>query len=182
MNFKNYTLNSLTTNGRGIYGISAPAIDYSSELPTYLRITDINDDGTINKSELKSVDDDNSFKYKLEENDIVFARTGGSTGRNYFYDKRDGDFVFAGFLIKFNIDSAKVNPKFIKYYCQSQKYKDWVRSYNTGSTRGNINAQTYGKMIISVPPRAQQDGIVSLLSCIDEKITYNNRINDNLYC
>ena len=182
MNFIDFTLNSLTTNGRGIYGISAPAVDYSSKLPTYLRITDINDDGTINKNDLKSVDDANSFKYKLEENDIVFARTGASTGRNYFYDKRDGDFVFAGFLIKFNIDPTKVNPKYIKYYCQSQKYKDWVRSYNTGSTRGNINAQTYGEMIISVPPRPQQDGIVNLLSCIDEKIAYNNRINDNLYC
>lgn len=46
-------------------------------------------------------------------NDIVFARTGGSTGRNYFYDGHDGEFVYAGFLIKFSIDPQKVNPKFI---------------------------------------------------------------------
>ena len=58
----------------------------------------------------------------LKPNDIVFARTGGSTGRNYFYDGTDGEFVYAGFLIKFSIDSTKVNPRFIKYYCLSQEY------------------------------------------------------------
>ena len=61
-------------------------------------------------------------QYLLKPNDIVFARTGGSTGRYYFYDGTDGEFVYAGFLIKFSIDSTKVNPRFIKYYCLSQEY------------------------------------------------------------
>ena len=44
--------------GKGEYGIGAPAVNKSNVLPTYLRITDINDDGTINFSGLKSVDAD----------------------------------------------------------------------------------------------------------------------------
>lgn len=174
------TLGELCVSGKGHYGIAASAVPYCKELYTYLRITDITDDGRINFSGLTSVADVNAEKYLLQPNDIVFARTGGSTGRNYFYDGHDGKFVYAGFLIKFSIDSQKVNPKFIKYYCQSRNYKDWVSSYNTGSTRGNINAQTYARMPVPMLPRKQQDGIVSVLESIDAKIEENDHINENL--
>ena len=174
------TLSELSIGGKGNYGIAASAVPYSNDLYTYLRITDITDDGNINFDSLMSVADENANKYILEPNDIVFARTGGSTGRNYFYDGTDGKFVYAGFLIKFSIDPQKVVPKYIKYYCQSDEYKGWIQSYISGSTRGNINAKTYGLMPIPIPNIEQQNGIVSLLSSIDCKIKLNNEINKNL--
>lgn len=173
-------LNDLSIGGKGSYGIAASAVERKADLPTYLRITDIFDDGTLNLSELKSVDAPNSDKYILKPNDIVFARTGGSTGRNYFYDGSDGVFVYAGFLIKFSIDPEKVNPKYVKYYCRSKQYNDWVQSFNTGSTRGNINAQIFGNMEIPLPERKQQDYLVSILEPIDEKIRNNKQVNENL--
>lgn len=180
MNIQNATLASLSVGGRGLYGIGAPAVERSDDLYTYLRITDIKDDGTLNMDDLKSVDDEKASQYILKPNDIVFARTGASTGRNYFYDGTDGEFVYAGFLIKFSINPQKVNPKYVKYYCMSNDYKGWIRSFNTGSTRGNINAQTFGRMPIPIPPRKQQDGIVEILSTLDEKIRKNTDINKNL--
>lgn len=173
-------LKDLCIGGKGKYGIPASAVPYSENLYTYLRITDITDDGRINKSGLVSVDDEKAGEYVLQPNDIVFARTGGSTGRNYFYDGTDGEFVYAGFLIKFSIDPNCVNPKYVKYYCQSKQYRDWVNSFNTGSTRGNINAQTYANMELPVPCRKQQDLLVDTLSALDEKIELNNKINENL--
>ncbi len=181
MDIKLQTLASLSTDGKGSYGIGASAVDRSDDLYTYLRITDIRDDGTLDFAGLKSVNDEDASQYLLKPNDIVFARTGASTGRNYFYDGTDGDFVYAGFLIKFSIDPNKVNPKYVKYYCLSDDYRGWIHSFNTGSTRGNINAQTLGKMPIPIPPRPQQDGIVSILSSIDDKIRKNTEINQNLY-
>lgn len=174
------TLASLTIDGKGSYGIGASAVPFSKDLYTYLRITDIKDDGTLNLQDLKSVDDEKASEYLLKPNDIVFARTGASTGRNYFYDGTDGEFVYAGFLIKFSIDKKKVNPKYIKYFCQSKQYKDWINSFNTGSTRGNINAQILGKMPIPLIERKTQDALVCILSSIDEKIKKNNEINNNL--
>ena len=178
--YRKVKLADLTTTGKGTYGIAASGVEKNDNLYTYLRITDINDDGTLNRSDMKSVADDDAAQYLLKPNDIVFARTGGSTGRNYFYDGKDGTFVYAGFLIKFSIDPLKVNPKYIKYYCQSDVYKNWVRSFNTGSTRGNINAQTFGNMEIPLPPREQQDYLVSVLEPLDEKIAINRAINENL--
>ena len=174
------TLSDVSVNGRGYYGIGASAVPFSDDLYTYLRITDINDDGTLNMADLKSVDDEKACEYLLQPNDIVFARTGASTGRNYFYDGSDGTFVYAGFLIKFSLDPSKINPKYVKYFCLSQQYKDWIRSFNTGSTRGNINAQTLGKMPIPILKREKQNALVEILSSIDAKIKQNNAINENL--
>jgi type I restriction enzyme, S subunit len=179
MKSETVTLSDISIGG-GSYGIAASAVPYSENLPTYLRITDINDDGTINFDGLKSVADPNASKYYLAPNDIVFARTGASTGRNYFYDDIDRNFVYAGFLIKFSIDPKKVNPLYVKYYCRSKKYYDWVTSFNTGSTRGNINAQMFGNMPLLLPPREQQDILATTLSALDAKITNNSKINHHL--
>lgn len=179
MKFTKTTLGEISI-GKGQYGIGASAVDYSEELYTYLRISDINDDGTLSMSDLKSVDDEKAEQYVLKPNDIVFARTGNSTGRNYFYDGTDGTFVYAGFLIKFSIDPNKVNPKYIKYYCLSDEYKGWVQGHSTGSTRENINAQTYARMEIILPPREQQDKLVSILEDLELKRKNNEAINRNL--
>ena len=177
--WKKYKLQDLT-KGKGKYGIAASAVPFDPILHTYLRITDINDDGSINKSGLMSVNETNATDYLLEPNDIVFARTGNSTGRTYFYDGSDGKLVYAGFLIKFSLDDEKVNPRLLKYYTHSKTYYDWVQSFDTGGTRGNINAKTYGDMPIILPSRETQNKIVDILKSLDDKIDCNRRINDNL--
>src|SRR5690606_17603472 len=67
------------------YGINAPAVPYSDNLPTYLRITDISDDGHYLSNEKVSVDKPVSGFNYLSEGDIVLARTGASVGKAYKY-------------------------------------------------------------------------------------------------
>ena len=62
-------LKDISKNNRGYYGIGASAVDYDENKYTYLRITDINDDGTLNTTALMSVDDDNACEFLLKEND-----------------------------------------------------------------------------------------------------------------
>ena len=166
--------------GQGNYGIGAAAVEYNDNLYRYLRITDIKEDGTVDINELKSVDDINAKDYLLKENDICFARTGNSTGKTYFYDGTVKDLVYAGFLIKFSLDNTKVNPKYIKYYTLSNKYKNWVKEIQTGSTRGNINAKMYGELVIELPEREYQDKSVKLLETITKRIELNKHTNNNL--
>lgn len=173
-------LKDISKNNRGYYGIGASAANYDEKKYTYLRITDINDDGTLNKTSLMSVDDEKANEFLLKENDIVFARTGASTGRSYFYDGEINNMVFAGFLIKFSLDEEKVNPRFIKYYCISQNYKNWIASSLTGSTRPNINEKQLSEMPIILPEREYQNRVVKVLDAIIKKIELNNQINENL--
>ena len=174
-----YTLEEISI-GKGTYGIGAPAIPFDKNKRTYLRITDINEDGTLNKDGLMSVEEEKADEYLLAPNDIVFARTGNSTGRTYFYEESDGIFCYAGFLIKFTLNPNKVNPRMLKYYTHSKAYYDWVHSFDTGGTRGNINAKTYGPMPVTLPSKERQDRIVEICKSLDDKIEVNKRINDNL--
>ena len=180
MKLNKVKLKDISVNNRGYYGIGAPAVEYDKNKYTYLRITDINDDGTLNKTALMSVDDEKSNEFLLKENDIVFARTGASTGRSYFYDGEIKNMVFAGFLIKFSLNKEKVNPKFIKYYCFSQNYKDWIAASLTGSTRPNINEKQLSEMPILLPDMSYQNKVVKILDAITKKIKLNTQINDNL--
>lgn len=82
------------------YGIGAAAIDYDFNYPTYLRITDIEDNGTLREKDFKSVNHPEMNNYYLFDGDIVFARTGASVGKTYLHKSENGNFVYAGFLIK----------------------------------------------------------------------------------
>ncbi|ELZ4686807.1 restriction endonuclease subunit S, partial [Enterococcus faecalis] len=176
MKFKKVFLKDISIKNRGVYGIGASAVDFNEKLPKYLRITDINDDGSINFLELKSVDDKNYQKYILKENDIVFARTGNSTGKNYFYNPADGELVYAGFLIKFSLNPEKVFPEYVKYYCMSSEYWGWVGGFSSGSTRKNINAKIYGELPLFLPSVENQKKIVNILNPLLKRIDINKKI------
>ena len=181
MELKKYKLGELCIPSKiGIYGIPASAEDFSADKIRYLRISDISDDGILLDNDKKSVTGKDVDKYILEENDIVFARTGNSTGRAYLYDSTDGILAFAGFLIKYQLDATKVNPKFIRYFTISEYYKQWVKNLSVGSTRGNISAQTFADCPILLPSREQQNCTVNILSSLDRKIELNRAINQNL--
>lgn len=164
----------------GKYGIPASAEDFDDLKTRYLRITDISEDGELLNNDKRSVSASDLDKYILKEGDIVFARTGNSTGKSYYHEDKNGKLAFAGFLIKYALDNKKVNPKYLKYYTISNEYKNWVKNLSVGSTRGNINAQTFGDCPISIPNRKQQDLLVNTLSLLIDKIELNNHINAEL--
>ena len=159
----------------GQYGIPAAGEPYTKDKNRYLRITDISDDGLLLDVDKKGVSGEIDERYFLSEGDVVFARTGNSTGRSYLYDKKDGRLVYAGFLIKYKLDPAKVNPRYIHYFTQSAYYKAWVKNLSVGSTRGNISATTFAECPIYLPDRTRQDRLVDVLSAIDRKIALNRK-------
>jgi len=179
MKFNNTILKDVC-KGKGEYGIGASAVPYNNQLYKYLRITDISENGEVDERNLVCVDDENANKYLLKENDICFARTGNSTGKSYFYDGSIKELVFAGFLIRFSLDENKINPKYMKYFTLTSKYKNWVAEIQTGSTRGNINANMYGLLSLCLPPRNYQDKMVTILDRITNKIEQNTQTNNNL--
>lgn len=165
---------------RGEYGIPASATTYIEGNYRYLRISDITEDGHLDDSDIKGAEGENLEQYLLKENDIVFARTGNSTGRAYFYEKKDGCLIYAGFLIKYSLDERVINPKYMKYFTISKEYKKWIQNTSVGSTRGGINAKTLLNLPITLPSRKQQDELVSVLSALDDQIELNNKINQEL--
>ncbi|MEQ9277946.1 MAG: restriction endonuclease subunit S [Balneola sp.] len=157
--------------GKGNYGINAPSTNYSEDLPVYLRITDIDERGKFLKENKTSVDDENYRDYLLEEGDIVFARTGNTTGKTYLYDKEDGELVYAGFLIRFKPDPADLSPKFLKYYTDTHRYWYWVSVMSARSGQPGINSTEYSKLAFKIPSIEEQKKIVDVIDHVYEEIT-----------
>ncbi len=162
-------LGSLCINN-GDYGLNAPATDYSVDLPTYLRITDIDDNGKFIHIDKKSVNSPMVNEYYLKEGDIVFARTGATVGKTYLYNNRDGKLVYAGFLIKFSPNPIKLLPYFLKTHTETQDYKNWVSITSQRSGQPGINAAEYCSFKFAVPPIEEQKKICSILQLWDTSI------------
>ena len=136
------SIGSVSTN-RGEYGLNAPARTKTDGLPKYIRITDIDENGNYVDNGACVDYSDTNGQYTLKPGDIVFARTGASVGRNYLYKIKDGDLVFAGFLIKFSVDEKVSNPYIVYTNCNTKTYHDWVKKISARSGQPGINAEEY---------------------------------------
>ena len=77
----------------------------------YIRITDFNDDGIVPGNEFCTVENVED-SYLLDDQDILFARSGATAGKTFIYSKEIGTSIFAGYCIRFKFDSKKVLPQF----------------------------------------------------------------------
>ena len=66
--------------GKPEYGVNAAAVPFSDKLPSYLRITDIGDDGRYIPAGKVSVDIDAAEENYLSDGDIALARTAQVSG------------------------------------------------------------------------------------------------------
>ena len=145
------------------YGICAEAIEFDGK-NQYIRITDIDDETFQYLEEQKvspSVIDKN---YIVNENDILFARTGASTGKTYLYNKKDGLLYFASFLIRANVKD-KFSAYFIYQQTKTKRYKKWIQIMSVRSGQPGINAKEYQLFKVFYPTKCIQDKISKFLSC-----------------
>lgn len=175
LRFKEFNDDWLTTTigkvsqGNLSYGMNAAAKDFDGT-NKYIRITDI--DEFSNKYLYDNVVSpagklDNNFL--LKNNDIIFARTGASTGKTYLYNPEDGILYYAGFLIKAHIKDD-ICAKFIFYCTKLDKYKKWVSITSLRSGQPGINAQEYSNYKFKIPTLLEQEKIAGFLSKVDELI------------
>ena len=165
---------------KGDYGLNAPATDYSVNLPTYLRITDIDDNGNFIHSAKKSVDNLSTKEYYLKDGDIVFARTGATVGKTYLYDVRDGQLVYAGFLIKFSPNPNKLIPYYLKAHTETKDYTNWVAITSQRSGQPGINAAEYCSLKLAIPPIEEQERICNVLQLWDTAIAKQTALIEKL--
>jgi type I restriction enzyme S subunit len=158
------------------YGIGAPAVPSRSDLPTYLRITDIDDQSRFAPDPAVSVDSALSGNYQLADGDLVVARTGNSVGKSYRYRLEDGPLVFAGFLMAVTPDPRKLHPRYLAHYLQTKTYWDWVQSESMRSGQPGINARQLAAMPLNVPDIKNQRAISECLDDVDSAVVSLERL------
>ena len=123
---------------KGTYGANEPSIPYNEGDIRYIRISDIDENGNLKNDTIKTAKNIDE-KYILNDNDFLFART-GSVGRTFLYKKSMGKSIYAGYLIKYILDTSKIYPEYLSAYCQTSKYWQWVKQQERPAVQSNINA------------------------------------------
>ena len=151
------------------YGMNVASTSFDGK-NKYIRITDIDDvSHKFLKNNIVSPSGSLEDKYLVKNDDILFARTGASTGKTYLYNSNDGILYFAGFLIRINVLKS-YNSYFIFQNTLTKKYTDWVKVESIRSGQPGINAEQYKSYSIKCPTLAEQNKIANFLSTVDKKI------------
>ena len=141
------------------YGASERAVNGNPNTDyRYIRITDLDNYGNLLDDDWQTAEEID-FKYLLEEDDVLFARS-GSAGRAFVYKSIFGQSIFAGYLIRFKFDPTKVNPSFVFHYTLTKIYKLWVHSVQRTTIQANINSKEFQSLQIPLPPLDIQNRIV----------------------
>ncbi|EHU4943540.1 TPA: restriction endonuclease subunit S [Vibrio vulnificus] len=125
----------------------------------YLRTTD------ITKTELDwdnvpfcEISEEEAKKYLLKDNDVVISRA-GSIGYSYLISKAKKS-VFASYLIRFR---PLLNPKYFRYFLDSQQYWNAISAGSSGIAVQNVNAKTLSLIDLPIAPEKEQQRIVEKL-------------------
>jgi type I restriction enzyme S subunit len=156
---------------------------FAQEFCLFLNAKNITKDGFIlNDLSFIAMEKDQALrKGKLCRNDIVMT-TRGTVGNIAYYSSKipfENIRINSGMVI-FRTDSAKVFPAFLYWLLRSDIVQNQISSLMTGSAQPQLPISSIKHLILPIPDINTQRMIASIISCLDDKIELNNKINANL--
>ena len=147
------------------YGYTSKA-SFNNGAYKLLRITDIqNNSVDWNMVPYCDVDSKKLSNVLLHDGDIVFARTGATTGKSFLI-KNPNKTVFASYLIRVSVNREKILPEYVMHYFQSADYWRQINDGISGSTQGGFNATKLGKLKIPIINKTEQKKLIDKLDTI----------------
>ena len=135
--------------------------------PRFLRITDIQN-GHVNWATVPYCQCSNTASYLLKPGDIVFARTGATTGKSFLVSECP-EAVFASYLIRLRVRQS-VSPEYLHQFFQSPAYWVQIVDAKRGTGQPNVNGKKLANITVPIPSVDEQREIVQYLTNLDCKI------------
>lgn len=149
------------------YGLNYPS--KMSGKNKYLRITDIQNN-QVNWENVPYVNitkDEEGFL--LNNNDIVFARTGATVGKSFLVINPPIGATFASYLIRIVINDYDI-AQYLYSFFQSSFYWNQIIDKAIGSTQPNCNGTKLASLLVPVPPLCEIKKINEKINMILPKI------------
>ena len=160
------------------YGYNAPALERG--VIRMVRISDIQDNKVVwDTVPFCMIEEQDIETYLLKENDILFARTGGTVGKSFLVEEVPLKSIYAGYLIRTRYSSL-LCPHYMKAFMESQLYWEQLKNGTIATAQPNCNGKTLAKMLLPIPPINEQKRIVESLHRISPFIERYSKSQDAL--
>lgn len=156
-------------------GAPAAAVEYSPELPRYIRISDITKDNKLKNDNKQSIASNASKGFILDKEAVLISNA-GTIGKPFFFNPNEikEQCSFACQLIEAITKPDTMLNKYLYYFILSDTYINWVNRIFTQTTIKHATATQHKNLPVTVPPLAEQQQIADYL---DEKCkNIDNRV------
>lgn len=126
------------------YGYNASALQSGKN--KFLRISDIHE-SKVNWETVPFCNCDDEKKYLLKKDDILIARTGGTTGKSFKIENPPAHSIYAGYLIRIRA-KKEVNPDYLYLFLHSFAYWSQITNLNERNFRPKANAENLKSLIL----------------------------------
>ena len=177
------TIGEIATIKNGPFGSVLHAEDYVDEgMPIVTTEHFKNGSLPLSKNGIPQVSEDDYCRlkgYMLEKDDIVFSRV-GSVDINAHVEQVQQGWLFSGRVLRVR-PIKSVNSLCLHYVLSTESVKRDIRNRAVGQTMPSINTPILSNTgIYMSQSKAEQKKIASLLSLIDERISTQNKIIEDL--
>jgi|GEM_PF-942830 len=140
------------------YGYNASAL--LSGQNKFLRISDIHE-SKVDWETVPYCNCEVEETYLLKNEDILIARTGGTTGKSFKIDTPPPHSIYAGYLIRIRAKQT-VNPDYLYLFLHSFAYWSQIVNLNEGNFRPKANAENLKTLILPNCSKNIQDDAVRI--------------------
>lgn len=124
-----------------------------------------------------------AMSYLLTKGDLLFARQSlvlSGTGKCSIIVDCKKDTTFDSHIIRIRLDQTKAFSLFYYYFFHSHYGRSQVLSTASQVAAAGIRGSDLAKIKVAYPPLPEQHAIAATLSCLDDKIELNTRMNKTL--
>ncbi|CYV03882.1 restriction endonuclease subunit S [Streptococcus suis] len=171
-----YTMSSGISSSKSQAGQGSPFLSFSTVFNNYFIPENLKDLMLTTKEEQE--------RFSIIEGDVFLTRTSETLDELALSSVALNNYPFAtysGFLKRLRPkNKIKVYPKFIAFYLRSSYFRKTIINHTTMTLRASFNESMFSYLEVYLPDYDEQVRIGAFLYKLNQKITLNNQINEEL--
>ena len=149
---------------------------------TLINTSDVLEGKVLNHARVPNKELKGQFKKTFKKNDILYSEIRPQNKRFAFVDFDPVDYIASTKLMVLRADTTKVLPMYLYFYLKSEPVISELQmlAETRSGTFPQITFTELSNLTIPVPSIAKQKEISDTIQCIEDKMSCNAKINDNL--
>ena len=149
---------------------------------TLINTSDVLEGRVLNHERVPNSNLKGQFKKTFQRDDILYSEIRPQNRRFAYVDFSPIDYIASTKLMVIRAKKDVVSPKYLSYFLKNSSTVAELQLFaeTRSGTFPQITFSEVANLTIPVPSLAVQEVIVQTMQCLEDKITCNEQINDNL--